>query len=67
MLGCALIAMANVGCNQTLSIVWLCVAVALCAATYSVFQVQIPALWQAFNDYHFSTYKSSFACPKRVL
>jgi hypothetical protein len=31
--------MANVGCDGTLSIVWLCIAVALCAATYSGFQV----------------------------
>ena len=37
--GFALIAMANVGCDKTMSIVWLCVAVALCAATYSGFQV----------------------------
>ena len=38
--GFALIAMANVGCNQTMSIVWLCIAVALSSSTYSGFQVK---------------------------
>ena len=42
--------MANVGCNQTMAVVWLCVSVALSSTTYSGFQVNLFKTCHKINE-----------------